>query len=96
MSRSGITVVIPPILFSAFGQNTASAQVANHHRPYQSVRYSRVDVPSGLRRPYRGRLFDVYGEASSPLMRPWHQRTVNETSFITEDRNLEGYPRPRD
>jgi hypothetical protein len=38
MSRSGITVVILPILFSAFGQNTASAQVANHHRPYQSVR----------------------------------------------------------
>jgi hypothetical protein len=95
MSRSSMTAVILTMLFAAFGQNTASAQVANH-RPSQSVRYSRADVPSALHRPYRGRLFDVYGEASSPLMRPWHQRTVNETSFITEDRNLEGYPRPRD
>jgi hypothetical protein len=95
MLKSSLSAVVLTLLTAAFGQNTASAEAANH-RPYQSVGHQKADVPSVLNRFHRWRRPDVYGEASTPPMGAWGQRTLNENSFIAQDRNIEGYPRPRD
>jgi hypothetical protein len=93
MSRNSVSATIVRLLIVAFVQNAASAQAANYHLD-QSVGRLRANVPSALNRFHRGRLPDVYGEAARAPMRAWHQRTLNQTDFITPDRNLEGYPRP--
>jgi hypothetical protein len=93
MWRNSISATIATLLIATFVQITTSAQAANH-QPYQST--VKAKVPPAFNRPARGRLPDVYGEAAGSPMGARHQRTLNETGFITQDRNLEGYPRPRD
>jgi hypothetical protein len=89
MWRNSISATIAALLTASFLQNTTFAQAANH-QPYQSTGRLKAKVPA------RWRLPSVYGEAAGSPMGARHQRTLNETGFITEDRNLEGYPRPRD
>jgi hypothetical protein len=95
MSKNSMPAMIATLLIAAFMQNTASAQGANY-QPYQSTGRLKASVPSALTRFPSWRLPDVYGEAAGAPMRAPHQRTLNETGFITQDKNLEGYPRPRD
>jgi hypothetical protein len=95
MSKNSMSATIATLLIAAFVQNAASARAANH-QPYQSANRLKANVPSALNRVPRWRLPDDYGEAARAPMRALHQRTLNETGFITQDRNLEGYPRPRD
>jgi hypothetical protein len=89
MSKNSMPLTIATLLIAAFVQNTTSAQAANR-QPYQSTGRLKAKVPA------RWRLPSIYGEAAGSPMGARHQRTLNETGFITEDRNLEGYPRPRD
>jgi hypothetical protein len=88
MWRNSISATIATLLIAAFVQNTPSAQAANR-QPYQSIDRLKAKVPARWRPP------SVYAEAARSPMGARHQRTLNETGFITEDRNLEGYPRPR-
>jgi hypothetical protein len=95
MWRNSISATIATLLIAAFVQNTTSAQAANH-QSYQSTGRLKAKVPSAFNRVARWRLPGVYGEAAGSPVGARHQRTLNETGFITQDRNLEGYPRPRD
>ncbi len=95
MWRNSISATIAALVIASFVQHTAFAQAA-HHQPYQWTARLKAKVPSAFNRPARWRLPGVYGEASGSPMGARPQRTLNETGFITEDRNLEGYPRPRD
>jgi hypothetical protein len=88
MWRNSMSAMIATMLIAAFMQNTASAQAANY-QPYQSIGRLKASVPSPLTRFPRWRLPDVYGEAAGAPIRAPHQRTLNETGFITQDRNLE-------
>jgi hypothetical protein len=96
MSRKSMCAMIATLLIAAFVQNTASAQGAANYRPSASVGRLKANVPSALNRFARGRLFGIYGEAASARIGPLPQRASNENSFITQDLNLEGYPRGAD
>jgi hypothetical protein len=91
MSRNGMSVTIVTLLIAVFVQ-TATAQAANH-QPHQWTGRLKARVPPAFNGLARWRLPDVYGGAAGAPMRAGHQRTLNETGFSTQDRNLEGYPR---
>ena len=94
MLRNSMSATIVTLLIAAFVQNAASAQTVNCQR-YRPAGRLKVSVPSALTRFPRWRVPDAYGEAAGAPMRALHQRTLNETGFITQDGNLEGYPQPR-
>ena len=83
-----------PLVIAPFAQNAASAQGAAYYQRNQSVGHPNANVRSALTRFTRGRLSNVFGDAAGVRIRS--QRTLNENSFIVQDRNLEGYPRPAD
>jgi hypothetical protein len=95
MSKVRMSAFALALLVAASGQNTGPAQAANYH-PYRTVGHVKAHLPPALNRFHRWPRPDVDGEASTSLMHAWRQRTLNQTSAITQDRNLEGYPQPRD
>ena len=96
MSRKSMCAMIATLLLAAFVQSAASAQGATNYQPSTSVGRLKASVPSALDRFARQRLSGVYGEAASARIRPRPQRAPNENSFITQDLNLEAYPRGAD
>ena len=88
--------MIATLLIAAFVQNTASAQEAGNYPPSTSVGRPKANVSSAQNRFARLRLPGVYGEAAGARIRPRPRRAPNENSFITQDLNLEGYPRAAD
>jgi hypothetical protein len=96
MSRKNMCAMIATLLITAFVQNSASAQGAANYRPSALVGHLKADVPSALDRFARQRLTGVYGEAASARIGTLPRRAPNQNSFITQDENLEGYPRGAD
>jgi hypothetical protein len=96
MFRINVFPAIAMLLGALFVQSNASAQAPANYRLSQSVVHLKADVPSyALNLVTRRRLSDVYGHSAGARIRAQPQRTPNHIS-ITDDRNLEGYPRPRD
>jgi hypothetical protein len=96
MSRKSMCAMIATLLIAAFVQNTASAQGAANYRSSAAGKHLKADVSSALDRFARGRLSGVHGEAASARIGLLPQRAPNKNSFITQDLNLEGYPRGAD
>jgi hypothetical protein len=97
MSKKEIFAAFTMLLSALFAQSNASAQAPANYRPDQSVVRVKANVPSyAFNLVTRRRLSDVHGQAAAAHTRAHPQRTLHENRFITEDRNLEGYPQPRD
>jgi hypothetical protein len=84
------------VVLAAAAANIASAQGTANYPPYQSVGRLKANVLSALNRFTRGRLFNVFGDAAGVHFRAHGPRALNGNIFTIQDRNLEGYPRPRD
>jgi len=94
---------IATLLIAASTQDVASAQGALKYGANQPEDCLNVTVPSFKRDAYRvganaftcWPLSAVYYGASKAQSRSQRQLTPNENSFITQELNLEGYPRAR-
>jgi hypothetical protein len=79
--------------FDSFGRSSLELQAGDDKSIYESHAHGHRSYPN----PYiLGRLSNVYAGAAGALVRAQRQRTLSHTIFITQDRNLEGYPRPGD
>jgi hypothetical protein len=94
---------IAMLLIAVSIQDVASAQGAPKYPANQPVECLNAKVPSYKRHAYNiganaftcWPLSAVYDDASKVQMRSQRQRAPNENSFITQELNLEGYPRAR-
>ena len=101
MSRTKMLAAIAMLLIAASIQDVAYAQGALKYRANQPLDCAKV--PSYKRHAYNiganaftcWPLSAVYDDASKVQMRSQRQRAPNENSFITQELNLEGYPRER-
>ena len=101
MSGTKMFATIAILLIAASIQEVASAQGALKYQTYQPSDCLNANVPSYKRPPYNiaanaftcWPLAAVYNDTSKAQIRSQRQRATNENSFITEELNLEGYPR---
>ena len=103
MSGKGIFATIAMLLIAASVQDMATAQGAANYQANQPGGRLNVKVPPYAvnERSYRGaanafargQLSAVHNAAAGAQIHSQRQRTLNENSFITQELNLEGYPR---
>jgi hypothetical protein len=95
MFRKNVVAALTMLLSALFVQSNASAQTPANYRLSQSFVHLKADVPSyAFNLVTRRRLSDVHGQAAGAHNRAQPQRTPNHDIYITDDRNLEGYPQP--
>lgn len=103
MSGTKMFATIAVLQIVASMQDMACAQEALKYRPNYPMDYLNAKVPSYKRLAYHvgANAFTcspasaVYDEVSKAQIRSQRQHTPNKNSFITEELNLEGYPRAR-
>jgi len=91
------------LLIAASVQDMAPAQAAANYQANQPGGRLNVKVPPDAvnKRSYRsaaiafarGQFSAVHNAAAGAQIHSQRQRTLNENSFITQELNLEGYPR---
>ena len=99
MSGKGIFATIAMLLIAASVQDMAPAQGAPNYQANQPGLNVKVPPYAFNKRSYRsaanafarGQLSAVHDVAAE--IRSRRQRTLNQNSFITQELNLEGYPR---
>jgi hypothetical protein len=101
MSGKSIFAAIATLLIAVSVHDMASAQGAAGYQVNQPTGHPKAKVPSYAfnRHGYHAEAFTrrqlsaVYDEAAAAQIRAMRQRTLNEHRFITQELNLEGYPR---